>query len=72
MSCQIALAGIGIVAPGLNGWEAICRAMEAAFRRGEFESGVVRGVRAVSEHLQRHYPAQGAAPNELPDRPVVL
>ncbi len=57
---------------GADGWEAICRAMEAAFRQGEFESGVVRGVRAVSEHLQRHYPAQGATPNELPDRPVVL
>ena len=57
---------------GADGWEAICRAMEAAFRQGDFESGVVRGIRAVGAHLQRHYPAQGAPPNELPDRPVVL
>ena len=57
---------------GADGWEAICRAMEAAFRQGDFESGVVRGIRAVGAHLQRHYPAQGAPQNELPDRPVVL
>jgi uncharacterized membrane protein len=39
---------------GAEGWEQICRAMEAAFRRGDFEGGVLGGIRAVSEHLQRH------------------
>ncbi len=29
-----------------GGWEPICREMEAAFRAGRFEDGVVRGVRA--------------------------
>lgn len=57
---------------GADAWEGICRIMEAAFRQGDFQGGVVRGIRAVGEHLQRHYPAQGAQPNELPDRPVLL
>ena len=57
---------------GKDGWERVCQGMEAAFRRGDFEGGVVGGIRVVSEHLQRHYPAQGQQPNELPDRPAVL
>ena len=57
---------------GNEGWERVCQSMEAAFRRGDFEGGVLGGIRAVGEHLQRHYPAQGPQPNELPDRPAVL
>jgi uncharacterized membrane protein len=57
---------------GRDGWEQVCRTMEEAFRRGEFEGGVVDGIRAVSKHLQRHYPGQGRQSNELPDRPAVL
>jgi uncharacterized membrane protein len=57
---------------GKDGWEQVCRTMEEAFRRGDFEGGAVAGIRAVSEHLQRHYPAQGRQSNELPDRPAVL
>jgi uncharacterized membrane protein len=53
-------------------WERICRDMEAQFRAGRFEDGVISGVRAVSEHLVRHYPSAGPKPNELPDAPVVL
>jgi uncharacterized membrane protein len=55
-----------------EGWEAICRRMEARFRCGEFEAGVLEGVQAVGEHLQRHYPRRSPGPNELSDRPVVL
>lgn len=55
-----------------EGWEAICRRMEERFRRGEFEAGVVEGIRAVGTHLQRHFPAVGRGPNELPDTPVVM
>jgi uncharacterized membrane protein len=46
--------------------------MEAAFRSGDFEGGVLGGIRAVSEHLQRHYPARGAQRDELSNRPAVL
>ena len=57
---------------GQETWESICRDMEAAFRNGEFEAGVLAGVHAVGEHLARHFPARGNKPNEMPDRPVVL
>jgi len=57
---------------GRDGWERVCRTMEEAFRRGDFERGVVEGIRAVSAHLQRHYPGRGLQPNELPDRPALL
>ena len=53
-------------------WEPICRRMETAFRAGQFEPGVLEGVRAVGEHLAAHFPRTAAAPNELPDKPVVL
>ncbi len=58
---------------GQAAWEAICRDMEAAFRLGKFEAGVMQGVRAVGSHLQRHFPRKSSdIPNELPDKPIVL
>ncbi|MFA6970497.1 MAG: TPM domain-containing protein [Gallionella sp.] len=53
-------------------WETICREMEAAFRAGQFESGVVAGIHAVGKHLTRHFPARSNKPNEMPDAPVLL
>ncbi|MCW5623932.1 MAG: TPM domain-containing protein [Burkholderiales bacterium] len=54
-------------------WEKICHDMEAAFRRGEFEAGVLTGIAAVGRQLEQHFPRRdGAATNELPDRPIVL
>jgi uncharacterized membrane protein YgcG len=57
---------------GQEVWEAICREMEAAFRAGHFEDGVLAGIHAVGEHLSRHFPARNGKSNEMPDRPVVL
>jgi uncharacterized membrane protein len=57
---------------GQTGWDAICRDMEAAFRTGQFESGVINGVAAVSRELAKYFPPQGGQPNELPDQPVVM
>ena len=57
---------------GSDGWETICRAMEADFRAGRFEPGVIRGVDAVSRQLAAHFPPDGPPRNELPDQPVVL
>jgi len=54
------------------GWETICGRMQERFTRGEYEAGVVEGVRAVGEHLRRHFPTQRPGRNELPDQPVVL
>lgn len=58
---------------GSAAWEAICQDMEAAFRLGQFEEGVIKGIYAVGSHLQRYFPKQSELPeNELPDKPVVL
>ena len=57
---------------GKEVWEAVCREMEAAFRAGHFEAGVLAGIQAVGEHLSRHFPALSGKSNEMPDRPVVL
>jgi uncharacterized membrane protein len=57
---------------GAEGWEKICRDMEADFRGGQFEAGVIKGIAAVSRELARYFPASGAHPNELPDKPVVI
>ena len=58
---------------GTAAWEAICGEMQQEFARGQFERGVVIGVRAISDLLAAHYPARGGdKPNELPDKPVVL
>ncbi len=57
---------------GKEVWEAICREMEAAFRAGHFEAGVLAGIHAVGEHLAHHFPARSGKSNEMPDRPVVL
>jgi uncharacterized membrane protein len=65
------IADRGVHAHVGQGWEPICRRMEERFARGEYEAGVVEGVRAVGEHLQRYFPTQRAGRNELPDQPVV-
>ena len=57
---------------GASGWERICKAMEIDFRAGNFESGVIKGIQAVSRQLAAHFPRHGAGPNELPDAPVVM
>jgi uncharacterized membrane protein len=57
---------------GAEGWEKICREMEADFRAGQFERGVIKGIEAVSRELASHFPPRGPHPNELPDKPVVM
>ena len=57
---------------GEQGWERICRTMEAAFRRGHFERGVLSGIQEVTRHLAEHFPPTPDDRNELPDKPVVL
>ncbi|MBR0830554.1 TPM domain-containing protein [Bradyrhizobium manausense] len=57
---------------GADGWEKICRAMEAEFRAGQFEGGVLAGIDAVSRELAKHFPPGGPHTNELPDQPVVM
>lgn len=52
-------------------WQAICERMEASFREGRFEAGVVAGIDAISARLAEAFP-RGKGGNELPNRPVVI
>ena len=53
-------------------WDAVCRAMEQAFKRAQYETGALDAIRAVTGILARHFPAGPGDRNELPDRPAVL
>jgi hypothetical protein len=53
-------------------WDAICRRMEEAFHRGEFEAGSLAGIREVGKVLSRHFSSRGTDTDELPNRPALL
>lgn len=53
-------------------WAQVCQRMREAFQRGDFEAGVLQGIRAIDTELATHFPVTGTNPNELPDRPIVL
>jgi len=53
-------------------WDAICRDMERAFKAARYEDGALGAIAAVTRILAREFPAGGANPNELPDKPAVL
>ena len=55
---------------GAEGWRAIVDAIDAHFRDRRFEEGALAGVRAVSEHLERHFPDPGEGRNQIGDRPI--
>jgi len=57
---------------GEAGWGKICHDMEADFASGQFESGAIKGIAAVSRELAAHFPPHPPGRNELPDAPVVL
>jgi uncharacterized membrane protein len=68
------VADRGVAARVAQGeWQALCERVRDRFASSEYERGAIEGVRAVSEILAQHFPANGvAARNELPDRPFVL
>ncbi len=58
---------------GDGAWQKICSTMEAAFRDGRFEDGMLAGVGEINALLAAHFPRHGgSAANELSDRPLVL
>jgi uncharacterized membrane protein len=53
-------------------WEAVCQAMETAFRERRYEQGSIGAIERVTLLLARHFPAEGVNANELPDKPRLL
>lgn len=56
---------------GQAAWETLCREMEAHFRAGRFEQGVLHGIHQAGGYLSRLYPPTAGQFNELPDAPVI-
>lgn len=53
-------------------WATVCRGMEAEFRAGRFETGVIAALDAITRELTQHFPAAADNPDELPNTVVVL
>ena len=53
-------------------WDAICRAMEAQFRRREYVRGALEGIERATALLSQHFPAGVQNADELPNRPVII
>ena len=53
-------------------WHAICRMMTQGFAQGAFHDSVITALTQLNALLEKHYPNNGPARNQLPDRPVIL
>ena len=53
-------------------WQAVCRTMTDAFKRGAYRDGAVAGLSQLNDLLCRHFPDDGASDNQLSNRPLVL
>ena len=62
---------------GHANWQVICRDMEAQFRRGEFEHGVLQGIAEISVLMQKYFAANDNKKakkrrNEISNKPLIL
>jgi len=53
-------------------WQAVCRTMTAGFARGDFHDSTLAALGQLADLLQRHFPADGVRPNQLPNEAVIL
>jgi uncharacterized membrane protein len=53
-------------------WDEVCRQMEVNYRDGRFAAGSIAGIHGVGRLLARHFPADAAGTDELPNQPVLL
>jgi uncharacterized membrane protein len=59
-------------------WNAICHEMEAKFKLGEFEGGVLQGIAEISIELEQYFPENTATAdnkrkkNEISNKPLIL
>ncbi len=53
-------------------WQAVCSTMTQGFAHGDYHAAALAAVEQVNALLRRHFPSNGARPNELPDQPLML
>ena len=46
--------------------------MQTAFQSGHYDDGALAAIDAITALLQRHFPATGNNPDELPNEPIRL
>jgi uncharacterized membrane protein len=52
---------------GQEFWDQVSSELSEHFRRGDFTEGLVAGIAAAAERLERHFPRLETDRNELPD-----
>jgi uncharacterized membrane protein len=53
-------------------WQAICRTMTQGFAKGEFHDSTLAALAQLNALLQKHFPADGSRPNQLPNEALIL
>ncbi|WP_317203993.1 TPM domain-containing protein [Janthinobacterium sp.] len=53
-------------------WQALCRTMTSGFAGGAYHDSTLAAIAALNDLLRRHFPADGARPNELPNQTIVI
>ncbi|WP_333874887.1 TPM domain-containing protein [Methylobacter sp.] len=53
-------------------WDAIAKAMQKEFKRGNFLSGSLQGIEHITVLLATHFPPGADNPNELSNKPVIV
>ncbi|MES2676385.1 MAG: TPM domain-containing protein [Pseudomonadota bacterium] len=57
---------------GPEEWEKICVSMESYFKENNFHQGVISGIDAVTQLLQKHFPIPLDDKNELSNKPIIM
>ncbi|MDD5274357.1 MAG: TPM domain-containing protein [Methylovulum sp.] len=53
-------------------WDAIAKAMQKEFQRGDFLSGSRQGIERITMLLAAHFPPGADNPNELSNKPIIV
>ena len=53
-------------------WDAVAKAMQKEFQRGDFLRGSRQGIERITMLLAAHFPPDGDNLNELADKPVIV
>ena len=53
-------------------WQALCHTMTQGYANGDYHDSTLTALASLNALLSRHFPADGARPNQLPDAAIVL
>ncbi|MDC8757362.1 TPM domain-containing protein [Janthinobacterium fluminis] len=53
-------------------WQAICQTMTQGYAGGAYHDSTLRAIAALNELLRKHFPADGARPNQLPNQAIII